>query len=303
MSIDNRTPCPDDLLIFSYRNSNPSTPFPPTFWIEADCRVGASSNLQPDKGACALYIRQNNVCGWVLEMDNDEIFLNWDGQRMATFSMPAQFGARFRLVTHNSTNEADVYVNGQLVLSGIAPGPNCITPGIFDTQAGFGNFHADEPALSVWTDVRHNLTLGDGILCEAFMQPNSSGATAGMSSSGSRSVATNDFTLHADGLPPVGFGIFIVSRFGHATPLPNTSGLPLCLGGSIGRFVGPGQVLQASPAGDVQLTVDLTQFPQLSTFVAVAPGETWAFQYWFRDTAHPAWNFSNVSHGLEVEFE
>jgi len=129
-------------------------------------------------------------------------------------------------------------------------------------------------------------------------QPNSTGAPASISASGSQVVASNDLTLHAAGMPPGQFGILLTSMTQGSSPLGAGT---LCLGGSIVRFQGPGQVLQASPGGEFSLQIDLTAIPA-GTPVAVAAGETWNFQAWFRDVDPVLGNTANLTDGLEVPF-
>ena len=302
MTIDNTTPCLDDILIYRYCHPTPSTPFPETFWIEGECKVVQSGDAQPDRGVGGIYVRRNNVCGWLLEFDEGEIFLTWDGVRMATHALDTSFTRRYRLVTNTVTDAADVLVDGQLVLSDVVPGPNCLTPGVFDTMAMFGQFHADEPGITRWNAVRHNLAVGDGVLCASFIQANSVGLIPTVTTSGSRIVANNDLTLHVDGLPPSTFGMFLVSDQGLAIRVPTATGLPICLAGSIGRFTEPAQILLSSSAGTVELTPDLTRVPTTTSFVPVMSGESWTFQYWYRDD-NPVFFNSNTTHALEVLFE
>ena len=74
-----------------------------------------------------------------------------------------------------------------------------------------------------------------------------------------------------------------------------------CLGGSIGRYVGPGQIKNAGTTGAFSLTLDLTQVPQPTGFVAIAGGETWRFQTWHRDAVGGS-TTSNFTNGLEIDF-
>ena len=75
----------------------------------------------------------------------------------------------------------------------------------------------------------------------------------------------------------------------------------LCIGGGLGRYVAPGQVQQASAAGEFSLPIDLTQHPTAAGTVAVQAGETWHFQAWYRDTfiVFPTSNFTDA---VEVHF-
>lgn len=135
-------------------------------------------------------------------------------------------------------------------------------------------------------------TIGS-IICTTT--PNSSGNLATLTATGSSSAAANDLTLNASGLPPQQFGIFVTSQTVSANPSGN-----LCLGGMIGRFTQPSQILQSGSTGEFALTLDLDSFPQGSGFVAVSAGETWNFQAWHRDIVAPGSGFSD---GLAVTFQ
>ena len=69
----------------------------------------------------------------------------------------------------------------------------------------------------------------------------------------------------------------------------------------IGRYVGPGQVLNSGAQGSISLTLDLTALPQPTGFVAVQAGQTWNWQTWFRDSAMGLAT-SNFSDGLQIDF-
>ncbi len=136
--------------------------------------------------------------------------------------------------------------------------------------------------------------------CQA--NPNSTGEAGRTWATGSAQVAQNDLTLIGHRLPPQSFGYFITSRTQGFVPNPGGSEGNLCLAGSIGRYVRPGQVQQAGAEGQIALAVDLALTPQPMGATAVAPGETWSFQAWFRDSS-PSGATSNFTNGLAVVFE
>ena len=80
---------------------------------------------------------------------------------------------------------------------------------------------------------------------------------------------------------------------------PGGSSGNLCLGGSIGRYSSFAQ--SSMSTGSIDLTIDLTAVAQPTGPVQVAPGETWSFQCWFRDSVlgFPTSNFSGA---VEVTF-
>lgn len=122
-----------------------------------------------------------------------------------------------------------------------------------------------------------------------------------MSASGTPTVAANMFVLECGDMPTQSFAFFLTSQTQGFTAMPGGSAGNLCLGGPIGRFVGPGQIQNSGASGSVQLPVDLTQVPTPTGLVSVQPGQTWNFQCWFRDSSGGAAT-SNFSDGLEVPF-
>lgn len=134
--------------------------------------------------------------------------------------------------------------------------------------------------------------------CEA--EPNSTGATATVVGTGSRSVTSNDLDLTATMLPMNSAGYFIVSSMQGYVAGPGGSSGNLCLGGDIGRYVS--QVGNSGTSGQLTLDVDLTMIPQPTTTAVVQVGETWNFQCWYRDSIAGTAT-SNFSHGYTVTFE
>ena len=131
-------------------------------------------------------------------------------------------------------------------------------------------------------------------------QPNSVGLIGTMSAAGSSSVSANNLTLTASELPANQFGIFVTSMTQAFTPgAGGTSNGNLCVGGSIGRYSQPNQILNTGSSGSFDLAVDTTMTPQGAGFVAISAGETWYFQSWYRD---PVGVGSNFTDGLEITF-
>ncbi len=130
---------------------------------------------------------------------------------------------------------------------------------------------------------------------------NSTGASGALGASGSPLVSDNDLTLEASSLPNNSFGFFLASLDSGFVANPGGSTGNLCLGGSIGRYVGPGQIKNAGTTGTFSLALDLTQVPQPTGLVSIAGGETWRFQAWHRD-AIGGTTTSNFTNGLEIDF-
>ena len=131
---------------------------------------------------------------------------------------------------------------------------------------------------------------------------NASGAPAVISAAGTNNTASNDVTLTVNSMPTFAFGFFITSQTTGFAANPGGSAGNLCLGGSIGRYVGPGQILNSGALGTISLQLDLTNTPQPTGSVSVAAGETWNYQAWFRDIDGSGSPTSNFTDGLAITF-
>ena len=131
--------------------------------------------------------------------------------------------------------------------------------------------------------------------CEAAT--NSTGQSARLRVEGSPFAANNDVTLRADRLPPGQFGIFLVSPDRGFVANPGNSSGNLCLGAPLGRFLGPGQIVSASAAGEFSITIDLTALPIGSAPVMADAGDTFSFTAWYRDSFFgiPTSNFASAT--------
>jgi hypothetical protein len=127
---------------------------------------------------------------------------------------------------------------------------------------------------------------GPGTIGTVYCAPavaNSTGVPGELVATGSTVVANNDVTLVASSLPLSSFGFFLNSRTQGNVQQPGGSQGVLCLSGSIGRYVGPGQVMNTGMTGGFALQLDLTQMPTPTGPVPALAGETWNFQTWHRD--------------------
>ncbi|MEZ6015005.1 MAG: hypothetical protein R3F49_07830 [Planctomycetota bacterium] len=138
------------------------------------------------------------------------------------------------------------------------------------------------------------------VLGETYCRPtiaNSSGCGGVVLATGDPRLATGRLELTAALLPRDCFGFFLTSRTQDFVAAAGGSQGNLCLGGSIGRFVGSGQIMDSGVNGTFSLTVDLNAVPAptLTGTVAVQPGDTWNFQAWHRDTnPGPTSNFTDA---------
>lgn len=132
--------------------------------------------------------------------------------------------------------------------------------------------------------------------------PNSTGVNSSLSAAGSVAVSNNDLTLTAADLPPSSFGFFLASQTQGSVANPGGSQGILCLGGAIGRFVGPGEIKNSGPNGEFSLALDLTALPSPTGFVVALPGQTWNFQAWHRDSVGGS-AVSNFTDGLSTTLQ
>jgi hypothetical protein len=143
--------------------------------------------------------------------------------------------------------------------------------------------------------------LSDGVgstYCET--QANSTGAPAYIGGAGSALASANDLTLSVCQLPAGSNGYFIVSR--DQTVIVNPAGQQgsICVASTaMGRY--SNSVLMSGAAGTVSLVLDLTAIPRPNGSVPVMAGETWNWQYWYRDV-NPTVT-SNFSNALSVTFQ
>ena len=112
---------------------------------------------------------------------------------------------------------------------------------------------------------------------------NSTGVPADIRAVGSPLASANDVTLITSDLPPNTFGFYLVSQQRGLVINPGGSAGNLCLGANIGRYVGPGQIMNSGALGAFQVVIDLSMIPQPTGPIAAMPGDTFHFQTWFRD--------------------
>lgn len=135
--------------------------------------------------------------------------------------------------------------------------------------------------------------------CDA--EPNSTGAAATMEALGSGQAADDQLLLAARNLPQSSTGYFLVGDQQASILFPGGSAGRLCIGGSLGRFSGPGQVQNSGAAGAFELAIDLTSLPQPNGTASVMAGDIWNFSAWFRDQVGGSAT-SNFANGLAVQF-
>jgi len=132
--------------------------------------------------------------------------------------------------------------------------------------------------------------------------PNTSGGPATLTATGSAVAANNNVTLTAANMPANQFGFFLTSMTQGFVPNPGGSNGNLCLAGTIGRYVAPGQIKNAGPGGTFSLVLPLPQTPAGGSFVPIVAGQTWNFQCWFRDIGPMGQPQSNFTNGRSIVF-
>ncbi len=253
--------------------------------------AGAPANLFDGSGFGASYVYLRPATGWAsttedLEQVQSAPLLDDEFGMSVAISEPLVYvGARF--VEGLGYSQA-----GSSSLFGL--NQDCDRNGVLDqcdVLAGNGA-DADRDGHLDNCGVLGDSYCGPGV-------PNSTGASGRIDASGSASVALNNVTLVVSQLPAQSFGFFIVSQTQGLVHQPGGSTGRLCLAGSVGRYVGPGQIQQSDASGYFSLSLDLTQMPTPTGFVPAQAGDTWNFQAWHRDSSATG-PTSNFTDGLEL---
>ena len=245
---------------------------------------------------------EGNQAAWTLAAsDNGQASSNGVGTPTSiTFAAPLNLtpgtygialvavGSAHAYTNGTGTNQNFVSGNGVLSLSlGAASNFPFLTP-TFSPRVWNGKFCTSGP-VGVGTNY-----------CTA--NNNSTGQTGLISGSGSASIAANNLTVEASRLPNNAFGFFITSLTQGNTPNPGGSAGVLCLGGQIGRYVGPGQIKNTGSTGAFELLLNLNSIPTPSGSVPAVVGQTRNFQAWHRDVSGGTAT-SNFTNGLAVTFQ
>lgn len=259
---------------------------PGTFGAEAELRLVSSLAADPDCGAAQLVVVAPPVCPWVLHIDVGEVFLESLSPALRTAPVAVDTitqSRTYRLEVDAVSRVASAYVDGQLVLTAPFAAGQCVAPGQNMGGVLFGDAFPADGGVVDWVRVSTDLGPTEQYYCDTLGTPNSTGLYAVLTSNHEASLAANALVLYAGHLPAASFGYFLCSRAAGAPVAPPASQGYLCLGGAIGRFVGPGQILQPGPNGYAALQVDLTALPTPTGPVSAMPGERWHFQFWYRD--------------------
>lgn len=133
---------------------------------------------------------------------------------------------------------------------------------------------------------------GGDLYCN-LQSVNSTGATAGITVHRLPQLPQGfRFRLRAFDVPPHVPVMFLASRSSGFSPGAGGSAGTLCLGQSIGRLNGPGQIRSSGPDGFVAMDLGRCEFPSPSGPVCYQPGQNWYFQAWYRDPTNGTSNFT-----------
>jgi len=252
------------------------------FWDDIDSANGMNGEIYWEEIGGTLIIQWNNVGFWSSsDTVSFQIQVHASGPALAQFiyddvSSPRASGGDSATIGFQSGD----------------PGGFDDFEWSFDTAGAV----ADGDVLSV--------VLGSGPIGNSYCMANnnSTGVAASMSATGSDSITSNNLTLVGSDLPLNAFGFFLSSPSQGFTTNPGGSEGNLCLGGAIGRFVGPGQIQNSGALGEITLLTDNTAIPTPNGPVSVMAGSVLNFQAWFRDAAAGGGATSNFTDGLEVTF-
>ncbi|MEL6715274.1 MAG: hypothetical protein AAFP86_15955, partial [Planctomycetota bacterium] len=137
-------------------------------------------------------------------------------------------------------------------------------------------------------------------VCDAAA-PNSTGSTGRITMRGDGVAAYDDVVLFADRLPPGQTTLFLSSRQLAPTPLLQLGQGTLCLGGTVNRFIRPGEFRPANRLGETWLRLVLPNTPEGSVTTPVLAGETWHYQAWHPDVVGGA-QTTNLTNAVAVTY-
>jgi hypothetical protein len=267
------------------------------FTATAGTPVGLSVYTTPGTHAG----NEANAAVWTLAAmdDGTAVAAGRDLPTMITFATPLNLAAGSYGIALVASGSGHAYTNGTATNMSAMSGD-----GVVDLSLGSASnvpFTAPTFAPRVWNGSFCTSAPNIGTnYCAAA--PNSTGQTAEISAVGSVVVADNNVTLIATNLPDNSFGYFLNSRMQGFVANPGNSQGNLCLGGAIGRYVGPNEVQNSGLTGTYELQLDLTRTPTPTGFVMIMPGETWHFQAWYRDLVGGVAT-SNFTDAISITFQ
>ena len=168
--------------------------------------------------------------------------------------------------------------------------PNTITSITSFGEDLAGELYIVEQGGQIWKIVQD---------CDATVycsgQPNSTGQPANLATLGTYSIAANDLVLSVSGLPAFSAGIMFYG--GARASAPSGQGTVCVSGSSTQPVVRMAPVLVSDLLGIVNRVVNMNDPQQSVGAGAILPGQTWRFQYWYRDAigGQSTWNYSSAT--------
>lgn len=247
---------------------------PAGIFIGDEVVPGATGSYDPTTTRASMASLEGDPVSLVVrdQMTDTAYVTRWDPTGSAQWTAPVA-------ATPTQDNAADMVVDarGNLVLT------------VGRSVGGAATARSGEALVKVVPDE------APGIVFCGPAVVNSTGLPAELALLGSSLASADNLTVRVDDLPRNSFVLFIASQ----APVMNPNGgngSILCIGGQIGRFVGPGQIRQAGAAGTVSLQLDLPALPSPTGSVVATAGQSWYFQAWYRDQAPGlSYNFSDAS--------
>lgn len=180
--------------------------------------------------------------------------------------------------------------------------PVNVTKADADGDGDLDLFYRSDDPLRIGVFVNESIPAPGLSVCAPALA-NSSGLSATAHALGSADASAAALTLRATKLPKNQFGLFAGSRtFQAPAAVPGSAG-QLCLAGSIGRYIGPGQIVSSGPFGSFDVVIQPTALVDGQGATAAIPGETWYFQAWFRDFVPQVGATSNFTDAIALTFE
>jgi hypothetical protein len=127
-------------------------------------------------------------------------------------------------------------------------------------------------------------------------EPNSTGISAAIGTSGTTSISSGNLALTGSALPQNSLGYFLFAQDQGFVPLFGGSSGNLCLSGSLFRL--SNFVQSSGGAGQVSLPMPYGNLPGANSFDI---GDSWNFQYWYRDQSGGV-PTSNTTDGVNITF-
>jgi hypothetical protein len=144
-----------------------------------------------------------------------------------------------------------------------------------------------------WYEVQIQASEVAQVLSYCTSAPNSAGTAAIMGFLGSASIAANTARLQVSGAPSGHPGLFFCGMAPAQIPFADGTLCVSPLAPGLLRLMPP---LNVGPGGAAERLLDFGALTQID------PGETWYFQFWFRDHP-PGGSGSNLSDGMAVTFQ